>query len=78
MEAGRYVDTLVQEYRDILVGMKEQSPDALAATLTAQADWTEAGARVLIQLVDDYGAFMLRNALALAEAFGKEDGDKNF
>jgi len=41
-------------------------------------DWTSSGASELLALVENYGAFMLRNALALAVVLGKEDGSKGF
>jgi hypothetical protein len=31
-----------------------------------------------VRLADDYGAFMLRNALAIAIVLGKEDGTQGF
>jgi hypothetical protein len=31
-----------------------------------------------LKLADKYGAFMLRNALAIAVVLGKEDGSKGF
>jgi len=77
MQAGQYVDSLVQVYRALVADGKARDSDMLAATRTARADWTEAGARTLTQLVDDYGIFMLRNAPALAEAIEKEDGDES-
>ena len=35
-------------------------------------------ARAIVSLANDYGAFMLRNALALAVVLDKEDGDLGF
>jgi hypothetical protein len=46
--------------------------------VTASNDWTEHGARAIVSLASQYGAFMLRNALALAVALDKEDGDLGF
>jgi hypothetical protein len=49
--------------------------DELTQRLTAEHDWTVEGAQAIASLAADYGAFILRNALALAIALGKEDGD---
>lgn len=50
----------------------------LARRLSKQHDWTDSGARAILSLANDYGAFMLRNALALAVVLDKEDGDLDF
>jgi len=50
----------------------------LARALSTDHDWTDSGARAIMRLANDYGAFMLRNALALAVVLDKEDGDLNF
>lgn len=52
--------------------------DRLAAALAGQHDWSEAGAAAVVALATDYGAFMLRNALALAVALDVEDGRLGF
>ncbi len=54
------------------------SAERLAAALTGRHDWSEAGAAVVVALAADYGAFMLRNALALALALDVEDGRLGF
>ena len=46
--------------------------------LSVSADWSTSGARELLKLADEYGAFMLRNALAIAVVLGKEDGSEGF
>jgi hypothetical protein len=38
---------------------------AISKTLVKEVDWTEKGADTLLMLVNDYGAFMLRNAIML-------------
>lgn len=53
-------------------------PDRLITALSEKHDWTEEGARTIVSLANDYGAFMLRNALALAVVLNKEDGDLSF
>ena len=50
----------------------------LARGLCKDHDWTDRGAREIVNLANHYGAFMLRNALALAIVLDKEDGDLDF
>jgi hypothetical protein len=52
--------------------------ERLVHDLRSAHDWTDGGARVIVSLAHDYGAFLLRNALALAIALDKEDGDRGF
>ena len=70
----------VHEYRGLLAsgqvdGTEIVDMNRLVPHLLRAHDWTEEGARVIVTLANEYGAFMLRNALALALALGKEDGD---
>lgn len=51
------------------------SSERLVKELVRHHDWTDEGARALVALVNDYGAFMLSNALALAIALDKQDGN---
>jgi len=46
--------------------------------LSVSADWNIFAAREILRLAEDYGAFMLRNALAIAVVLGKEDGSAGF
>ena len=52
--------------------------DSLVGILSGAHDWTDEGARAVVSLANQYGVFMLRNALALAIALNKEDGDLGF
>lgn len=54
------------------------SPEQLVRALCKDHDWTDRGARAIVSLANEYGAFMLRNALALAVVLDKEDGDLQF
>ena len=70
----------VHEYRGLLAssevnGAEIVDMNRLVPHLSRAHDWTEEGARVIVTLANEYGAFVLRNALALALALGKEDGD---
>lgn len=57
---------------------KKGQHDLLIGVLSKRNDWTNEGARTIVNLANDYGAFMLRNALALAVVLDKEDGDLGF
>jgi hypothetical protein len=73
----------VHEYRGLLAssvvdGTETVDMNRLVPHLSRAHDWTEEGARAIVTLANEYGVFMLRNALALALALGKEDGDLGF
>ena len=77
------LEAAVYEYRGLLVSAKADGTerldmDRLVQHLSRAHDWTEHGAREIVSLANEYGAFMLRNALALALALGKEDGELGF
>jgi len=55
-------------------GAEAVSRDQLVISLVESADWTAEGAAALAKVAEDYGIFMLRNALALAIALDIEDG----
>ncbi len=84
MSEGEYVDSLVSEYTTLLNGrlyydsQTQHDEPAIVKDLAASADWSTCGARELMRLADCYGAFMLRNALAIAVVLGKEDGTLGF
>lgn len=83
MSETELLESAVSEYRGLLVSAKgdeveQLDMDRLVRDLSSAHDWTEKGARVIVSLANQYGAFMLRNALALAVALGKEDGDLEF
>jgi hypothetical protein len=52
--------------------------DRLKQSLTETANWTSKAANELLQLANDYGVFMLRNALALSLALKIEDGELGY
>lgn len=72
------LDHTIAEYRSILDGhtIERDAIDAIAVEcrLETDADWTAEGASHLVELARQYGAFMLRNACALAVALEIEDG----
>lgn len=83
MHEDQLLRSTISEYEGLLVPMagrttREQRCEHLVCELRRDHDWTDGGARTVVSLANDYGAFMLRNALALAVALGKEDGDLGF
>ena len=50
----------------------------LETRLSTTAGWTDEAAVQLVHLARSYGAFLLRNALALAVAAEVEDGELGF
>lgn len=74
---------LVLEYETLVLESISPSDNnidwkRLQGQLSDTAEWTEEGAVQLVDLSRSYGAFMLRNALALAVAAGIEDGELGF
>ncbi len=47
----------------------------LVNLLCTNGEWTRQGAEILVEIVKNYGSFILKNALALALAASVEDGD---
>lgn len=84
MKEGEYVDALIEEYEALLPqkslrnGPGEYVESEILKQLLDLADWSSSGARELLWLAEKYGAFMLRNALAVAVVLGKEDGSAGF
>jgi hypothetical protein len=75
------VNLTIQEYAAVFYTIKrkyteEQRIDwtRVEAKLQNEMEWTQEGAAHIAFLARDYGAFVLRNALALATVFGVEDG----
>ncbi|MDD5011111.1 MAG: hypothetical protein PHQ00_03200 [Phycisphaerae bacterium] len=46
----------------------------LVNLLCIDGDWTKQGAKTLVELVQNYGSFILKNAFVLAIATKTEDG----
>jgi len=53
----------------------EATDEQIVRALVERGDWTEQGARELLQIARRYGTSILRNALALAAAMNIEDGN---
>jgi hypothetical protein len=75
---------LIDEYSDIIEPMmkgkrqRRVTWDDIIDALRDEADWTDGGATVLVELVQQYGWFMLRNAAAIAIVMDIEDGEAGF
>jgi hypothetical protein len=68
-------DTLLAEYETIITDLGAEAADEhIVRALVERGDWTEQGAREVLQLARRYGTSILRNALALAAAMQIEDG----
>jgi hypothetical protein len=68
-------DTLLEEYKNIIAHLDpDATDDQIIQLLIDRADWTKEGAHAILMLARTYGTAILRNALALADAMGVEDG----
>jgi hypothetical protein len=84
MSEGEYVDSLIDDYETLLTqtllknSRGEYNELEILKELVVSADWSLSAAREILRLVENYGAFMLRNALAIAVVLAKEDGSEGF
>lgn len=83
MQENELLASTISEYKGLLPSKYERDTtrldaENLIAELSRKHDWTEQGARAVVSLATEYGAFMLRNALALAVALNIEDGALGF
>jgi hypothetical protein len=83
MREHQLLQSAISEYESLLASMSDRiaqpvRSEDMIRELRRTHDWTDGGARAIVSLANDYGAFMLRNALALAVALGKEDGELGF
>jgi hypothetical protein len=72
------VNLTIQEYVDVFTQPKRKQLidwTRVESKLQHEMKWTQEGAVHVAALARDYGAFVLRNALALALCLGIEDGD---
>jgi len=72
------IESLISEYQSTVEHFSKHDNENLAQALTQDHDWSEEGARAIIDLANNYGSFMLKNALALSIVLGKEDGDLGY
>ena len=79
MNECNQLDSLISEYNGLVRGnttngVSNISTERLVKILSKEHDWTKQGAHAVVSLATDYGAFVLRNALAIAIALDLEDG----
>ena len=77
---GVGIQNRMEEYRREVLNGDASVPDdeEIARRLKENCEWTDNSAQELHRLAKYYGAFMLRNALALAMVLDIEDGDGGF
>jgi len=56
----------------------DQALARVQVSLVKTAEWTPEAATELVHLAQHYGSFVLRNALAIADALNIEDGKAGF
>lgn len=85
MQEGSHLESLIAEYEELLQQGTEsenilpvENLRSTVCALSKSADWSRRGANEIARLANDYGAFMLRNALAVAIVLGMEDGELEF
>ena len=83
MNEDQLLQSAISEYESLIMHTADKSTQSLSSEklvgkLCHTHDWTDGGASTVVSLANDYGAFMLRNALALAIALDKEDGELGF
>ena len=83
MNERQLLKSTVSEYESLIHSLEQNGGDQLNVGclidhLSHSYDWTRRGAEEIVWLANAYGAFMLRNALALAIALEKEDGDLHY
>jgi histone H3/H4 len=84
MSEGEHVDSLIVDYETLLTqkllknSLGEYNESEILKELVVSADWSLSAAREILRLVENYGAFILRNALAIAVVLAKEDGSEGF
>lgn len=77
--SANMTEALQFEYETIIAKVGADAADEeIIAELVRAGEWTERGAREVLQLARKYGKSMLRNALALADAMDIEDGEAGF
>lgn len=76
LSTAEHIEHLADEYRSLVDRVDHATDETkLRTVLVRDAEWTAEGARTVVMLAKRYGAFVLANALALAEALDIEDGD---
>jgi hypothetical protein len=72
------VAAIVEEYRAIFENENGDHSGSLERRLHESGEWTATASLHLISLAENYGSFMLQNALAISLALDIEDGEFGF
>ena len=85
MNAGDELDRTIDEYQNTLSEVlkcveinKDLRFELFQRKLNEICGWTTEGAEEIVMLARKYGAFMLRNALAIANVLNIEDGELGY
>mgnify|MGYP001813211045 FL=1 len=83
MNETELLESTVSEYKNLFKPAKVKvngklDTERIVSKLSKGHDWTLQGANAIVCMANENGAFMLRNALALAIVLGKEDGNLKF
>ena len=83
ISAGDELQRTIDEYRITLNENIQNRNDDLCwelvqSKLSDTGGWTTEGAEEITRLVRDYGGFILRNALAVANVLNIEDGELGY
>jgi len=75
------INLTIQEYTAVFPPPKKEKQidwTRIETKLHNDMEWTQEGAVQVAALAREYGAFVLRNALALAVSLGIEDGELGY
>ena len=75
------VERTIEEYEAVFSAGRRGSAlewDEVDLILQRELAWTREGACEISRLAREYGAFMMRNALAVATVLGIEDGELSY
>lgn len=85
MSPGDKLERTINEYRNTLTEVIQNQEtkegerwELVQKKLSSISGWTTEGAREITRLAREYGGFMLRNALAVANALNVEDGELGY
>ena len=85
MGVGEELELTIAEYQNSLTDVmpyrdrKADLPwELVQSRLSSVNGWTREGAEQVTRLAREYGGFMLRNALAIANVLDVEDGELGF
>ena len=85
MDAGEELERTMDEYHDMFAEVEYYQKnkgdvhwDFVEWQLSSIGDWTPEGTEEVTRLAREYGGFILRNALAIANVLNVEDGELGY